>query len=239
MKKVFLVLTVILGLSLIISSASFAQTLSVSTTIGSPSAVVPVITQVVPNINASGIDIGWLSSTQLAPGDYNLGFGTLSLLTGTIPGSTPPKTFSVFLPQYYYAIDFGYQYGGAAISAITVSTGGFSVPSGQPAARGLNSKAAIAFVKETYDPATGTSTVPEAAPFAHLTFGALTGGRSVGLNSDVAGGWLRTYVGIITNPGAANAPTGCSATASPDTCGVFAPGDATGSYTATITIQVV
>lgn len=223
MRKGFQILAVAC-LALLVYSVSFAastSTLATTVTLTGPTGVNPVALKVLgKGTNTSD----WNPTPQTS-----LSFDPITLNTFTVSG----KTFSVFLPDHFFSIDMQYTYGGgAAISQFQFSFIG-TEPAGQTG-HGLGVKATATFVKKRLD-ANGVE-VPETVAdrvspgkvllrdvnTAHVTL------------SQLSGGWLRVYVGLVTKDPLLGTSDIENATGT--LAEVFSPGDVPGSYSGTLTI---
>lgn len=209
------------------AKAVFAADVSLSAEAKLPgiSGIKPKILQVVPKIDANGNDLGWLSWTEVTM--YQLNFGDLEHKTFSNPDPNGAP-FQAFLAKHYFSVDMSYIYqgtGGANINQITVQYTEGEMPSGQ--IHGLGYKASIAFVRKAMISKTAEKPETEADTIGKYLLKDITGGRTV-LLSSLAGGWLRLYIGIVSDPeklGIIDAE-------------VFSPGDVSGKYSGTIVIKI-
>jgi hypothetical protein len=232
MKKLFLAVLVVTGLSIFISAPA-AISYDVSTSLPGPSGVDPTVLQVIPVLDANGRATGaWQSSTPVS--GTSLGFGALSVLK-TFPNPTPGgaafKAFTQPGNGYFFSIDVGYLYSGTGVTINNISLTYADGQNPQASNRSLGWKTVATLVRKSLL-ADGTEK-PEAVPGADLIGRFLlkdigTGGRSVSISS-LNGGWLRVYLGLVTlDPNdAVGWPSGAQN---------FTPGDVGGNYSGTLTI---
>lgn len=227
MRKGFLQLLVITCASLLIYSASFAastSTLTTSATVSGPSGVNPVALKVM-GTGTSPSD--WADTTRYT----TLSFDPLTLFEfpNPAPGGAP---FLTFLPDHFFSIDMAYTYApGAAITQMSFLFTG-TEPAAQPVGHGLGVKGTATFVKKRIDPVTGSEVAESVADRIGKVL--LRDVSTIGVTlADLAGGWLRVYVGVVTKDPAL--PAGDVELTS--TAEVFSPGDIAGTYTGTLTIM--
>lgn len=143
----------------------------------------------------------------------SLNFGTLTFNT----------TNGIWVPAVYFAIDVGVT-GGTGTPRVTFNYGGQVNPPGQTT--GLNVKATATFVRVTG--ATGSQTETPLAAHPRQLLRDIVGEEVT--PAEIAGGFLRTYVGIYTGGNAAIDAAG----------GVpFINTDQPGTYQGTLTITAV
>ncbi|MFH0827045.1 MAG: hypothetical protein V1923_04065 [Candidatus Omnitrophota bacterium] len=220
-RKGFQILAVVC-VSLLVCGVSFAastSTLSASATVTGPTGISPVTLRVL-GTGANPSD--WADTTNYT----SLDFDPLTLLTGTANGIP----FSVFLPNHFYSIDMAYTYGGgAAITQMSFLFTG-TEPAGQPIGSGLGVKGTATLVKKRIvngveAPETGGDRIAKVLLRDVSTVNVLL--------TDIAQGWLRMYVGLVTKDPAL--PAGDIELGSE--AQVFSPGDVPGSYTGSLTIS--
>ncbi len=222
MKLGILSLAVCAGLSLLLCSVALAAPapIAASTLLNVATDISAAVSQIDSKGTATPTDDTW----AIAPGGA-LAFGTLSLKTGTDPMG---RTWSVFLPQYYFAIDIGFPDGGMPSGkSIVVAYGSDVRPPG--ATSGLGDKATITYCR-TYFAAPGDWELNRTTD-AVIEKKLLKDGNTVP-TSAITGGWLRMYVGIVTLD-----PT--AVPVDPAGAQIFSPSDITGTYSGAVTISLV
>jgi hypothetical protein len=204
-------LSLILGGLLLLGQAATGWA---STTTFTVSATVPAATGV--SIAVSSVNATTNVFTTLAAGTTALSFDPMTFNT----------TNSIYLPNHYYALDFGTT-GGAGTADVTVTYNEGSNPNG--ASNGLGFKATATFAKEVVG--TGGATT-ETLLTAHGPKK-----RLIDLNaehvasSEVKPGFPRIYLGVWT--GTTVAP------ADPTNGQPFSNGDAPGVYTGSLVVTAV
>jgi len=221
MKKGFLQIFVAC-VALLVYSVSFAQSstsLTTSVTLTGPTGVDPVALKV---MGTGTTPADWANTTH----QTSLSFDPLTLFTFT---DAAGRSFKVFLPDHFFSIDMAYTYGGgAAISQISFSFAETAKPAGQP--NGMGSKATATLVRKRLD-ATGAEVAETAADRIAKVLLADVGTTGATL-TQLTGGWLRVYVGVVTKDPAL--PAGdVEKTAAAE---VFSPGDLPGAYSGTFTV---
>jgi hypothetical protein len=222
MRLSILSLVTCVGLSVLFCSVALAAPgpIAASTTLNVATDISATVSQIDSKGTATPTDDTWAA----APGG-TLSFGTLSLKTGVDPQG---RTWSVFLPQYYFAIDVGFPDGGMPTSkSIGVTYGSDVRPAG--ATKGLGDKATITYCK-TYFAAPGDWALKKTTDSV-IEKKLLKDGNTI-VTSAIAGGWLRMYVGIVTLDPAA-------VPLDPAGADIFSPSDITGTYSGTITISLI
>ena len=202
-------LSLILGGALLVCQAatSFA-----STTTFAVSATVPVATGV--SINVSSVN-----STTNA-------FTAVSGTTLSFDPMTLNTTNNIYLPNHYYALDFGVL-GGAGATDVTLTYNEGSNPNGTT--NGLGVKSTATFIKEVV----GATSTTETALTAHGPKKRLIdlSGEHVAY-TELTGGFLRIYLGIVTKDPQATYPD-------PANSQPFTNGDAPGVYTGSLVVTAV
>lgn len=209
MKKLFLLTVLAVALS---ASAAFAAAFPITATIPAATTVNYVVSVVTPPATSGGNPV-FASHPNLSLNFATAGTGmTYSAANGIWTGSrffaidlAPVTAAGVPAPGTYGTIDFSY-------SANVV-------PSGQAAAEGLNKRATLTAVKVV-----GTTETELRKGAIGNTFASLS-------NTDVAGGFLRVYVGLATG----QTITGTSTPLIPGSV-PFTNADKPGTYTGTLTI---
>jgi len=204
-------LSILLGGMLLISQSAMAQLTSPQTF--TVSAAVPLSTSVgitVNSVNSSGSPVFTpVSGTALS-------FGTLTFTT--------TNNINIYLPNHYFTLDIAATNGAGAPDTSVTYTEGLN-PNG--ATNGLGFKSVATFAKEVF---TSSSTPPtESFLTVHGPKKRLIdlSGEHVAF-TEVAGGWLRIYVGIWT--GSTAAP------ADPSNGQPFSNSDAPGTYTGALLV---
>lgn len=229
-RKGFLLILAVC-LTLPVCSVGLAQTsLTASATISGPSGVTPVAIRVTvpPGTNVPPSAYVWDTTSSAS-----LNFDPLVLKAFTASGTEvqvgdPQAKFLIFLSDHFYSIDMAYTYGGgAAITRILFEYTDVSPPQ----TAGLGSKATATFVRKYFaNGAEAPETINDrTAPGKLLLSNA--GGTIISL-SQLNGGWLRVYVGLVTkNPALPAGDVELLSSTTP-----FVPGDAPGTYEGRITI---
>lgn len=176
-------------------------------------------------VNAATVDFA-VSATVPAATGVSIVATEVDSATGNF-GSTVtaldfnPLTFDatngIYLPNHFFAIDVAAT-GGAGNPDTVVSYAEGSKPAGQTDGLGLRTQAA--FVKVT----TGGEQALASHPKSTLT--GIVGGESID-DTELVGGFLRVYVGIITGDDANILSQGGAP---------FTNGDQSGNYTGTLTV---
>ena len=221
MKKGIFVALTLIGLSLFISTLTFAQTnIPASATVPGPTAVDPSVIKVMGTGSSPANWDGEVSSMSFDP-----------LTLNTFPNPDPTKApFQVFLPDHFFSIDMGYLYGpGTSITQITTSYSDTL----SPQTHGLGWKTTATFVRKFILPDGSEKTESLPADLAPGTTGKIllkdVTSKSF-LLSQISPGWLRMYVGIVTKDPAAILPD-------PTLAEVFSPGDTAGTYAGNLVIS--
>lgn len=211
MNSKFLKIVLMMVVSFFICSVSFADSIPAAVNVPYPSGATPVMTKV--------INKGLNPSDWIGPAS-SLDFGPLTYFSGIDPVTS--KSFSLFLPACFYAIDVGYAYGGSgSISQISV----VYTEGATPQAHGLGWKATATFVKKALD-SSGTELDDVLLPEGKQLLKDVNESFSL---STLGGGWLRLYVGVSTKD-----PT--ASPADPAEAETFGPADVPGDYNGTLEI---
>lgn len=209
MKRSHLIMFILIGLCLFVSSEVFALDLTAEATVPGPTGIDPTVLSVIPD----PLDTKkWQSSSIVT--DNKLQFGTLKFKTFVDPLDTL-KIYNIFLPDNYFAIDVGYTWGtGTPITKITVSYTNIAIPPQQD----IGGKATATLMKKSRA-ITGLEN-PETVSTAIGKFllSSLTGTPQQVTLASISGQWLRVYVGIVSKD-----PT--ALIADPTTAVPFVPGD--------------
>lgn len=148
-----------------------------------------------------------------------------TLPSGTTALSFDPMTFNttngIYLPNHYYALDFGAT-GGAGTPSLSLTYTEGTNPNGT--SDGLGTKTTATFAKEVVG--TGGSTTETILPEGKMRLIDLQGTTVPA--SQVAGGFARVYLGVWT--GSTTAP------ADPSNGKPFSNADAAGTYTGSLVI---
>ena len=206
MKKFKIALVLAAILPFISISLSWAQSASVPFTV---SATIPA---------ATGVNI---VATQVNASDNKFGQQVSAL---DFDPMTLNTKFGVFFPDHYFAIDVGAS-GGAGNPNVTVSYTEGAKPVGQ--VNGLGFKTQATFVKITGGPAPEDQVETALAAHPKQPLKELIGGEIVSA-SEIAGGFLRLYVGVISGDDAAVTALGGEP---------FTLADRPGPYTGTLTVS--
>jgi len=197
-----------------IGTAARAEVFPITATIPAATKVNFVVSQVTPGATPA----------FAANGSLNLNFSTAG------GGMSFDTTNGIWTGSRFFAIDLA-PATAADIPApgnygsITFTYGANTVPAGQPAAEGLNKRATIAAVRVSG--AIGAQTETPVIPARAIGVGTIPSLTQ----SDVAGGFLRVYVGLATGELVAGTTTPVAANSVP-----FTNGDTPGTYTGTLTI---
>ncbi|MDE2222767.1 MAG: hypothetical protein KGK03_06825 [Candidatus Omnitrophica bacterium] len=147
---------------------------------------------------------------------------------GTTALSFDPMTFNptlgIYLPNHYFALDFGAT-GGAGTPDLTLTYTEGTNPNGT--SNGLGTKTTATFAKEVLG--TGGSTTETLLPQGKMRLIDLSSTHIAA--SEVTGGWPRVYLGVWT--GSTTAP------ADPSNGKPFSNADAAGTYTGSLVITAV
>lgn len=204
-------LSLLLGGALLFCQAVSALAASTTFTV---SATVPTATGV--SISVSQVNATTNAFTTLAAGTTALSFDPMTFNT----------TNGIYLPNHYYALDFGVS-GGAGNPDVTVTYNEGSNPNGST--NGLGYKSTATFAKEVVG--TGGATT-ESFLTAHGPKKRLIdlSGEHVSY-SELTGAYLRIYLGVWT--GSTTSP------ADPTNGQPFTTGDAPGTYTGSLVVTAV
>lgn len=213
-KKLFFLISIIALLAAYAPQA-YAVDIPMAATIGGPTGIDLTILEVTPDPNSPDV---WASFREVT----TINFGTLQLFSFPNPAG---GTFSAFLPAYYYAMDVGFTFGGGA------EINGISVTYVNGAPLGLGDRGTVTFVRKALSsdgtelPETQSNTLGIKKLFSQLP-------QQISL-TQLSGGWLRLYVGLVTKD--PNLPAGDVELT--DQAKIFAPGDAGGAYSGTLTVS--
>ncbi len=208
MKKLFLLTVLAVALS---ASAAFAAAFPITATIPAATTVKFIVSEITPAV-AGGNPI-FASHPSLS-----LNFATAG------SGMKYDAANGIWAGDRFFAIDLAPVTSGDVPAPGTYGSVAFSysanvVPSGQDATEGLNKRATLTAVKVV-----GTSETELRKGAIGNTFSALS-------NADVAGGFLRVYVGLATGETAVGGTTPLIPGSVP-----FTNADKPGTYTGTLTI---
>jgi len=210
-------LSLILGGMLLICHTAMAQGNVVTISSGGSQAY--VVKANVPVSSSIGITASQVTTAGnvFSPNDSTtLDFGTLTYTTT----GTPP--INVFLPTVYYALDIAVQGAGAPDTLVSYTEG--LNPNGST--NGLGTKSMITYAKEVFSSSSNPIETVLTSPYQPATLGSLSSAHIP--STQVAGGWLRTYLGVCTG----NPSTDAS------NCHPFTAADTTGQYSGTLTFTV-
>lgn len=205
MKKIIMGTIALLGLSFILARSVMALSVPFAMTATVPAATAVSITATKVLTPSNTWVPGTVSAFNFDPLTYNSENG-------------------IWVPAHYFAVDVGVS-GGVGNPNVTVSYGSESSPVGQP--KGLGYKATASFIKVTGP--TGTQVETPFATHPKKLLKSITSGESI-TRTEIAGGFLRLYVGIYTGN-----DTGLNAAGGEP----FTNGDLPGSYTGTVTVTAV
>ena len=203
MKKTILLMLVIFVLAVGSCYAANTQTINVTATVA---AVANGLNVGISKIDSRGTcvatDDGWTS------GQANIAFGTLAW----------DPANSIFLNNYYYAVDVGVVDNSGAAWTITHTRGDFK-NTGNTA--NLNNNVNVTFMKQT-DATTGTQL--SKVSYASSNNVAYT-------KAQLSGGWLRVYYGIATG----DVRAGCTDAGGVEPIALDKPA---GAYSGTVTLTL-
>ncbi len=180
------------------------------------SATVPAATGI--SITVSKVDSKSNVFTALPAGTTALSFDPMTLNTTT----------NVYLPDHYFAIDFGVT-GGAGTADVTVGYVEGANPNG--ATNGLGFKSTATFVKEVVGAGGVTTETPLGAHGPKKRLADLRVAEHVAY-TEVTPGFPRIYVGVWTGNPTATIPD-------PTNGQPFTTGDAPGTYTGSLLVSAV
>ncbi len=232
MKKGFLIL-VLLGLSVCVYAITFAQTPTpyvAKVTMPTATGIDSIVTS---KINSNGEENPALHTWIDGDAGKDLDMGSLSPISDTKDG----KKWIVYLPTYYYAIDIGLNGGLDPDASIEVKMTGHIEPSGfvpNPNVdedNGLGTRGNITYVRTVLTSWAANTTEDNLIATRKYRYD-----EDVSIDmGDVAGGWLRMYVGTANgNP----EPLYDIPVDAPDSL-TFSPSDPTGDYTVDLQITYV
>jgi hypothetical protein len=202
MKKLFLLTALAVA---VLGKAAFAADFPITAVIPAATTVKFVVSEVTPGP----------TPVFVSHPSFSLDFST----AGT--GMSYDLTNGIWVGSRFFAIDLATTKADGTpapgtYGSVSFSYGGNVVPAGQGASEGLNKRATLTAVKVNSD-STETS----------LRKGAIGNAFASLTNADVAGGFLRVYVGLATGETGANAIPGSVP---------FTNADKPGTYTGTLTI---
>ncbi len=236
MKKCFLVLLISLSFLICISSLGLAQIIEYTATTNMPimTAIDVTASKIWGNVLPTPDDDVWTSPN---PDGMTLKMGALKKLSGTAtdvedpenPGVFRDLTWVVFLPEYYFALDVGFNGGIDPSKGVTVDMISETFPA--TATSGLGTRGNITYVKTELDPTNPyawyqndtVDTLLDPPKYRYMDDPTI-------MLSNVVGGWLRMYVG--TANGNPNPPVDASGSE------LFTPSDPTGTYSAVLQITL-
>ncbi len=230
MKKSFIIMFILMGLCLFVSSEVFAVDLPASAIVPGPSAIDPSVLSVIPNASNPKLWESYTDVTRTGKLEFTTSLPGEVLRLKTFIDDTDPdniKTYNIFLPDNYFSIDVGYVWAGAPyVAKITVE---FLLPTdGSPS---LGDRATATFMGKSRK-ADGSEKEEEKGDAIGDGKYLLTSlNEQVDLTDDLDGKWLRLYVGIVAMDPDADFLDEDVSGAVP-----FVPGDAPGTYTGTLTI---
>jgi hypothetical protein len=209
MKKLFLLTVLAVALS---ASAAFAAAFPITATIPAATTVNFIVSEVTPPATAGGNPV-----FASHPG-LNLNFATAG------QGMEYKSDIGIWAGSRFFAIDLAPSTSTGTPAPGTYGSVAFSysanvVPSGQDASEGLNKRATLTAVKVV-----GTTETELRKGAIGNTFSSLS-------NADVAGGFLRVYVGLATGQTVTGGTTPLIPGSVP-----FTNADKPGTYTGTLTI---
>lgn len=229
MKKSFIIMFALIGLSLFLSSETFAAdaSLQASAIVPGPSFIDPVVLSVIPNaanpkIWDSFTDVtatGKLEFTTSLPG------GVLRLRSFVDPLDSK-KIYNIFLPDNYFSIDVGYIWAGTPyVKKINVT-----FTDGTPSL-GTRATATLIAKSRLVDGSEKPEAKTDAIGNGKYRLTGLT--QQVDLISQLDKKWLRVYVGIASMDPTADF---LDSAVTPTPPVPFVPGDAPNTYTGTLII---
>jgi hypothetical protein len=188
-----------------------------ATTTFTVSATVPLATGI--SIAVSSVNATTNVFTTLAPGTTALSFDTMTL----------SPTLGIFLPDHYFALDFGVTGGAGAADLTLTYTEGNNPNNPGTGTNGLGTKVTATFAKEVVSGSTTTETIvaPTVTNKARLIDLSATHVPF----SEFTGGFARVYLGVWT--GATGTPS------DPTTGKPFSTVDIPGSYSGSLAITAV
>ncbi|MBF0122831.1 MAG: hypothetical protein HQL21_05425 [Candidatus Omnitrophica bacterium] len=191
-----------------------AGTLSAATRSFTVTASVPSATGVA--ISASSVLVSTNAFTPLASNVTSLSFDTMTFNT----------TYGFWAPDHVFAIDVGTVGGAGNVTTVVTYTEGTNQNS-SVGGHGLGYKGLATFQKATVSG--GVTTEATIAAHGKKKLIDLTG--TTVTPAQVAGGWLRVYLGITTDPTAVGMPANAEIFSNADRSGIY---DGTITFTATV-----
>lgn len=169
----------------------------------------------------------WTPATSLAFGDLKLREGIKKVV---IDGKDVDLKWSLFLPDYFYAIDVGLSGGGFdPTKTVKVTYAKGTSPSGLPTGDdGLGNRASITYAKVVLTDWAKNKTADTFIEKVLLRYA-----KNEPLTA-VSGGWLRLYVGVNTADPDALHPDPVSTEWK-----IFSASDPLGDYTADLTLSLI
>lgn len=212
MRKNFIVaLTLFLGISLLICPVGFAveETFTIQATVPNATGA---------TINAYSVPSGGGSWTSVST---TLNFGSL----------TYDSENGIYLPGHYYVLEVAPQ-GGSGLPSVTATYTEGANPNDSVSKNGLGWKATATFLKTVWvGPGPGdTQESPLSTHGPKKLLKDLSSGEQI-LDSELTGGWLRIYVGVVSKDPDADYPD-------PGNAEVFSNSDMPGAYDGTLHISV-
>ncbi len=206
MNPIITSVAVFLGVLLYSISPSFAQSVKTFTL----SASVPPATSIAINafsVNSTGTPI-FTAVNGLA-----LSFGSLTF----------NATNGIYLPDHYFVVDLASQ-GGAGTPNVTLTYTEGANPNSSTGGNGLGKKATATFVKVA-----GTTETGLTGHGPKKLLSDLSSGENIAA-SEITGGFLRVYLGIVTGDPNASFPD-------PSGAEVFSNADSGGTYDGTLLVS--
>jgi hypothetical protein len=229
MRKGFLEIMALVCLSMLVYSVSFAassEPLTASVTLGGPTGVDAVVI----SVPGTGTASDWASAVVAT----SLNFDPLTLFKFNESGAEDPAgKYHVFLPNHFYSIDMSYTYTGGAgtITQISFTFAETAKPALQP--NGLGRKATATTVRK-YLLGDGSEAIEQTSD--RITKVLLENVSTAGVTlQQLAGGWLRMYVGLVTKDPLLG--TSDIENAPGTLAEVFSPGDLPGPYSGILTVS--
>jgi hypothetical protein len=159
------------------------------------------------------------TSVSIAASKVNSSTNVFTPVTGTLLNFDPltfDNTNKIYVPGHYFAIDIGPNGAGATSATVSYTEG--ANPNAATGGRGLGWKSTATFKKIV-----GTTESDMAARLLKT----LSTAENI-TSAEIGNGFLRVYLGIVTNPTAAGIPAGAE---------VFSGADKVGSYTGSLVVS--